>query len=266
MSELRLLGGFDGGATLVDGTVRRVAGPWSVSVHRLLAHLRDRGFDAAPLPLGLDEQGREVVTYLPGESVGGQRPWPDWTHSDEALVQVARWLRRFHETVLDFDPGPDAVWREGGTWRRGQVIGHNDAAPYNAVWGDDGLVGFVDWDMSGPVARESDVAWMAFSWVPLHAREVVEAEGFTDFADRRRRLELFLTEYGAGECGAEGEGRAAGEVGNLTPDGLRLRLPEKVEAIREAARAGDATYQQLLDHGSDLLLVQALEGLDEIES
>lgn len=63
------------------------------------------------------------------------------------------------------------------------------AAPYNAVWSDDGLVGFLDWDMSGPLAREPDVAWMAFSWVPLHARDVVEAEGFTHFGDRRRRLE-----------------------------------------------------------------------------
>jgi hypothetical protein len=133
MSDLRLEGGFDGGACLVNGTVRRVAGPWSASVQGLLAHLRDRGFDGAPLPLGLDEQGREVVTYLPGETVGSRRPWPAWTHGDEALVQVAGWLRRFHEAVLDLDPGTDAVWRERGTWRPGLVIAHNDAAPYNAV-------------------------------------------------------------------------------------------------------------------------------------
>jgi len=268
MTELRLEGGFDGGATLVDGTVRRVAGPWSGSVRRLLTHLRDRGFDGAPRPLGLDDQGREVVTYLRGESVGSQRPWPGWTHSDEALVQVAGWLRRFHQAVRDFDPGPDAVWREGGTWRPGLVIGHNDSAPYNAVWGDHGLVGFVDWDMSGPVARESDLAWMAFSWVPLHARAVVEPEGFTDFGGRRRRLELFLTEYGAVEGGTEDQRRGGGAGDNLTPDGLleilRLTLPEKIEAIRASAQAGDATYQRMLDHGSDLLLVRALEGLDEV--
>ena len=111
--------------------------------------------------------------------------------------------------------------------------------------------------MSGPVARDSDLAWTAFSWVPLHARVVVESEGFTDFGARRRRLELFLADYAPGGKGC-----------NLSPDGLlevlRLRLPEKVEAIRAAAHAGDATYQQLLDHGSDLLLVRALEGLDEI--
>ena len=114
MGEDRLEGGFDGGATLVDGTVRRVAGPWSASVAGLVAHLQDRGFHGAPLPLGSDELGRDIVTYLQGETVGGQRPWPAWTPSDEALVQVAGWLRRYHEAVLDFDPGPDAEWREAG--------------------------------------------------------------------------------------------------------------------------------------------------------
>ena len=149
-------------------------------------------------------------------------------------MQVAGWLRRFHEAVLDLDPGADAVWREGGTWRTGLVIGHNDAAPYNAVWSDDGLVGFVDWDMAGPLARESDVAWMAFSWVPLHARDVVEAEGFANFGGRRRRLELFPKEYSAGEYGAGGHG------GNLSAEVLlgvlRLRLPAKIDAMRVAAR------------------------------
>ncbi|HYO18234.1 MAG TPA: phosphotransferase [Dermatophilaceae bacterium] len=252
MDEHRLEGGYDGGATVVDGTVRRVAGPWSPSVRKLLRHLLDRGFAGAPQPLGADALGREVVSYLPGVTVGSCRPWPDWTHSDEALAQVAGWLRRFHDAVLDFDPGTEAVWREGGTWRPGLVIGHNDAAPYNAVWDDDRLVGFVDWDMCGPLAPESDLAWVAFSWVPLHARDVVEAEGFSHFSDRRRRLELFLREYGS----------------NLTANGLlevlRRRLRENIDAMRMTARSGDATYQRMLEHGVDRSLVLALEGLDEV--
>jgi Ser/Thr protein kinase RdoA (MazF antagonist) len=141
----------------------------------------------APGTTGLPARGR-------GRWRGFWRISKTAPEDDETLVQVEGWLRRFHEAVLDFDAGVDAAWREGGLWRPGLVIGHNDAAPYNAVWDDDGLVGFMDWDMSGPLALESDVLWMAFSWVPLHAREVVEAEGFTDFGDRRRRLELFLCE------------------------------------------------------------------------
>ena len=119
MDERRLDGGFDGGATVVDETVRRMAGPWSPSVHRLLAHLQDRGFDGAPRPLGVDDLGREIVSYLPGQTVGSRSPWPAWTHNDEALVQVAGWLRPFHDAVLDFDPGNEAVWREGGIWSPG---------------------------------------------------------------------------------------------------------------------------------------------------
>jgi hypothetical protein len=50
--------------------------------------------------------------------------------------------------------------------------------------------------MAGPVPAAWDVAFAAFSWVPLHARHVVAREGFTDFEGRPRRLHLFLAEYG----------------------------------------------------------------------
>ena len=93
--------------------------------------------------------------------------------------------------------------------------------------------------------------------MPLHAREVVEAEGFTDFGNRCRRLELSLREYCLGGSGW-----------NLTADGLldvlRLSRRVKIDAARATAHSGDATYQGLLDHGSDLLLVCALEGLEEV--
>ena len=78
-------------------------------MQKLFAHLRDCGFDRAPLPLGIDELGRAIGHYLPGKTVGDRLPWPVWTHSDEALVQVAKWLRRLHEATLDIDPGDDAV-------------------------------------------------------------------------------------------------------------------------------------------------------------
>ena len=43
-----------------------------------------------------------------------------------------------------------------------------------------------------------------------------------------------------------------------------MRLLAKIEAMRVAARSGDATYQRLLDEGSGLVLIRALEGLDEV--
>lgn len=177
MDEHKLAGGNTGGAVQVGGTVRRAAGAWTESVHDLLRHLEVAGFAGAPRALGIDEHGREVLSFLPGNTVGTSRPWRAWVHSDDALVQVARWLRTYHAAVADFEPSGDAVWREGGRWRPGLIVGHNDAAPYNAAWGDQGqLVGFFDWDFAAPVSLESDLAFTAFAWVPLHARHVVEAE------------------------------------------------------------------------------------------
>ena len=58
------------------------------------------------------------------------------------------------------------------------------------------LRGFFDWDLAAPVTREWDLAFTAFAWVPLHARHIVQPEGFTAFSQRPRRLRLFLAEYG----------------------------------------------------------------------
>lgn len=252
MESQRLPGGFDRGADLVDGTVRRSSGPWTTSVHHLLAHLTDSGFSGAPRPLGRDGRGREVLTLLEGQTVGDTWPWPRWVHSQEALDQVADWLRRYHAAVANFVPAPDAVWREGRAWRPGLIVAHGDSAPYNAVWNAAGLVGFVDWDMAGPSTREADVAWVAFSWVPLHARRVVAAEGFTAFAQRRRRLEGFLARYGW-------EG-STGDVLDL----VAARIQHQLRILHETADAGDAAYQRMLQMGRDQDLRSALEEVTDL--
>ncbi|MFI7080393.1 phosphotransferase [Micromonospora sp. NPDC049903] len=247
--EQRLAGGNTGGAVRVGDTVRRVPGGWTPSVHALLRHLERRGFDQAPRALGFDENGREVLSYLPGEVVGVTRPWPAWVHSDDALRQVAEWLRAFHAAVASFVPPPDAVWREGGTWRPGLIVGHNDAAPYNATWSGGRLVGFFDWDLAAPVTPEWDLAFTAFSWVPLHARHVVRAEGFTAFADRPRRVRLFLNAYGWN-----------GSVGQFI-EIVRDRVSAAARGVRHTAAAGDPAYQQMIEQGIDVALETAVREL-----
>lgn len=241
----RLAGGRDEGAVLVDGTVRRRVRPWSRTVHDLLRHLERRGFAGAPRVLGIDDRGREVLSYLAGETVGHAQPWPDWTHSDQALDDVGRWLHEYHRAVADYEPPADAGWREGGRWRPGLIIGHGDPAPYNAVWTSGGLVGLIDWDNAGPVSAEEDLAWVAFSWTPLHAPEVVAREGFTALASRRERLERILNAY----CWQ----RTADEVLAL----VDARLQRQIQAMRATARAGDPAYRRMLEQGLDQLLESA---------
>jgi hypothetical protein len=60
-----------GGGTLtpvvrVGDTVRRPTGRWSWAVHALLLHLEAVGFERAPRLLGIDDAGREVLSFLPG--------------------------------------------------------------------------------------------------------------------------------------------------------------------------------------------------------
>jgi hypothetical protein len=252
--ERRLDGGNTGGAVRIGDTVRRAAGPWTPAVHSLLQYLHDRGFARAPRPLGRDELGREVLSFLRGETVGEQRPWPPWVHSDDALTQVATWLRSYHAAVAGYRPPDGAVWREGGHWAPGLIIGHNDAAPYNAAWADGHLVGFFDWDFAAPVTREWDLAFTAFAWVPLHARRVVQQEGFTAFDDRARRLRLFLESYDW-----------PGQTGEFIST-VQDRVTASAAGIRRAAAAGDPAFQRMLDAGVDAALRTAVSELDDFRA
>jgi len=196
MREVPLLGGNTTGAVLIGNVVHKRASPWTPTVHALLRHLEDAGFDGAPRALGFDDQGREMLTYLPGETIGDRTPWPAWAFADSMLVRVGQWLRRLHDLTADFTPPADERWFAGGTMRPGLVVGHQDAAPYNAVVDGDRLVGFYDWDIAGPSSREFDLAFSALPWVPLASPSADTQVSNHDLEDRSRRLHLLLDAYG----------------------------------------------------------------------
>lgn len=249
MSADRLVGGNDQAVVRIGATVRRPVRRWSASVHELLRHLERQKFGGAPRVLGTDELGREVLTYLEGESAG-EPPWPAWTWSEDALVQAARWLRDYHEAVAGYVPSPTAHWRLGGTWTPGMIIAHNDAGPFNAAWHDGRLAGFFDWDFAGPVTPDSDVAWVAIAWVPLYARRVAEADGFADHASRPERLRLFLETYGW--CGRPAE---------IVRE-AQARMRARAQQIRTYGRGPDELYVRLYERGVADHLDEAVEELD----
>ncbi len=90
----------------IGDTVRRPTFPWSPAVHALLRHLEAVGFRWAPRVLGLDEEGREVLTYLDGES--GPQGWAP-VIDDAGLARFARLLRTYHDAVAGFRPPPESV-------------------------------------------------------------------------------------------------------------------------------------------------------------
>jgi hypothetical protein len=189
VSETVLEGGDLNHVVRVGGTVRRPQGAWSPAVHALLLHFESVGFEGAPRYLGIDEQGREILTFVEGDP--GLAPLPP---EDDALVALGRLLRLMHEAVADFDPPGDAAWFTGG---EGPLICHRDLFPPNVILRDRRPVAFVDWDFAGPAEPLDDVFSAASHWVPLQ----IATDEWGLPADRRpERLRVLCDAYGLSQA------------------------------------------------------------------
>ncbi|MEU1306329.1 phosphotransferase enzyme family protein [Streptomyces shenzhenensis] len=185
-------GNVSDGVVRVGDTVRRPTGPWTPAVHALLTHLNEVGFRAAPRPLGIDEQGREVLTFVPGHVV-----WPDRSALLEParqLARVARLIRDFHDAVQDFTPPPDAQWQVLIPAEGSDIIAHHDLAPWNLVVADESQWAFIDWDTAGPGSRLWDVAYAMHGFIPLSAHPDRERRDAGD------RLRVFADAYNLDEA------------------------------------------------------------------
>lgn len=174
----------------VGDSVLRESGPWTPTIQRLLAHLRDTGIDWCPEPMGWSADGREALSYLKGKVPS--YPMPDWVYSTEILVDAAAWLRQLHDATQDY-VDPEARWR-GPRHRPAEVICHNDFAPYNMVFRDHHLVGVIDWDFAAPGPRLWDLAYLAYRLVPLMRPANPDAPQFK--IDLSQRVKLLLETYG----------------------------------------------------------------------
>ena len=191
--ETLLLGGTAnrGLVVRVGGTVRRPLRASSTATHALLQHLEQVGFAGAPTFLGIDSQGREVLSYVSGETV--TPPYPAWSMTDEALDSVAVLLRSYHQAVADFTPH-GLEWAEPvpSAYVSG-LISHNDPNLDNVVFRDGVAVALIDFDLAGPGSPLWDVATAVRLWAPLRPD--------ADIADVRRgrtltRLRRFADAYG----------------------------------------------------------------------
>lgn len=191
MEQSEHLPGGSGGVWRVrapDGEIRvhRPTGPWTPAVHELLRYLGEQGLDGIPEVYGLDDEGREVLSYLPGDTL-------DPAHeeaSDSALGDAAAWLRRFHDAVAGFEPS-HTTWRQGEASLdriAGQIVCHNDPGLYNWVVVEGEFAGMIDWDRAGPGLPVDDLAFLCWSGIPL-LRE-------TPSEKAARRLALAAEAYG----------------------------------------------------------------------
>ncbi|WP_205325059.1 phosphotransferase [Glycomyces sp. YM15] len=242
VDEIPLAGGFINEVVLKDGSVRRPVGPHSPFTHRLLEHFERCGWQGAPRLLGLDEQGREILTF-----VGGHVPYnldrSPYAETDASLNRLATMVRQFHDLTADTDLCGDA-----------ETVCHNDLAPRNTVYTDEAQsalpVAFIDWDAAAPGERIHDVAHLCWQYLRLGTM-------VTDLPETARRMRLVADAYGLDRHG-------------------RARLVDAVlwwqdrcwRGIEAEAAAGDAakimlvemdvpgwirtTWQWVCDHRSEL--------------
>lgn len=181
--EIALSGGrVTAGVVRIGDTVRRPMIGDRSQIHALLRHLERVGFSAVPRFLGVDEKGREILTYLPGEVPS------DLGHYDEPTLRAAgALLRSYHDASADFAAVATAA---------AEVMCHNDWGPPNAVFRDGSPVGIIDFDTVRPGLRLWDLGYSAASWIDLGD------PGYTG-ADQVRRLRAFAEGYGHPECSVE---------------------------------------------------------------
>jgi len=179
----------------LGGRILRQTGWWTPAVHSLLRHLQGNGFPYSPRVLGIDEYGREMLTYIDGESgaVGSSR-----IVEPEGLRRFAALLRSYHDAVRDFRPAAGAEWAcSNRPPADGEIICHGDFGPWNVVWRDGIPVGILDWDFAGPGRPGDDIAYALEYCAPFRDDEsAMRWLGHSAPPDRRRRIEIFFEGYG----------------------------------------------------------------------
>jgi hypothetical protein len=176
LAEIPLLGGrLTPGIVRVGSTVRRPAKGNAAFVHALLLWLEEQGFPFTPRFLGVDEQGRDILTYLSGQT------WSDSGSelSDDLLVQAARIIRTYHDLTA-------------GSWlaQGHEIVAHHELGPHNTIFQENRLIGFIDWDDAVPGTRLRDLANAVYNYVDVSHWSNQEA------SEQARRISLMCAAYG----------------------------------------------------------------------
>jgi hypothetical protein len=236
--EIALAGGMGSGGAVVrvGNTVRRPVRPHTDSVDAFLAHLAEVGFEGAPRPLGRDEQGREVLTWLDGDV--GVPPFPAWAADDQLLASVAALQRRLHEAARSYAIPADAVWDRANLppAQATDIVCHNDLCVENVVVRDGRAIGFIDFDFAAPADPLLDIAIACRHWVPLRDPQDTDPE-WRD-VNRRERFVAFCDEHGLD----------AGQRSRVIDHALAF-LDRALVSMKQRADAGNALYAAVWANG-----------------
>lgn len=179
----------------IGNTIHRPTAWWTPAVHDLLKYLESIGFPYSPRVLGIDEQGREILSYIEGES--GKDGWGKIV-SDEGLIKYAKLLQNYHDAITGYHPSQDSEWAytKGGV-KTGEIICHGDFGVWNIVWKGNDPVGIIDWDFVLPAKPRYDFLYALEYSAPFRDdKTCLEWHHFPEVPNRKHRIEIFAKAYG----------------------------------------------------------------------
>jgi aminoglycoside phosphotransferase (APT) family kinase protein len=248
--------GVTPGIVRIGDTVRRPVRAFTVTVRAYLTHLHQAGFTAAPVPLGFDEQGREILSYVAGDVP--RDPLPPETAGDDVLVALARLIRSLHEASAGWKPPADAVW--GGTpgalagagsrpEGEPELVSHRDYCPGNVVFRDGLPAALIDFDLARPTTRLYDIVNALWWWAPL--RDPRDRAPAFAAADIPHRAAVFADAYGV----------TAQQRQDLVP--LATRVARRFLETARASAELDPVFRRFWERGAKDELPRAVAWLDQ---
>jgi hypothetical protein len=233
VDEEQLTGGIAnaGRVTRLGPHVLRPSNPHSRLIHRFLVTLRGAGFDGAPIPIGIDSDGRERLVFIEGDVA--VPPFPAWAQRDTALASVATLMRRFHEASRSFDPTGSTWSPEMADPAGGSIVCHNDVCLENVVFRDGVAVGLLDFDFAAPGRPIYDLTQFARMCIPIDD-DVNAARNGWEPADRPARLRLVADVYGLDAPGRQ----SLLEI-------LGVSIARGGEFVRRRVDAGDPNFLKM---------------------
>jgi len=178
MEEIPLTGGrVTQGVVRKGGYVYRPCCANADFVHRVLRWLERKRCFAAPRFIGIAQDGREVTTYLEGES-------PDnlGCFNDAQLYAAGQIIRELHDALSDFPAISDAQ-------AFGQTVCHNDLSPCNFMFRNGLPYAVFDWDAAQTGDPLDDVAYAAWMWCDIGNADNTPA-------DAGHKIKVLLDAYG----------------------------------------------------------------------
>ncbi len=252
----------------IGDTVRRPVRPFTATVQAYLHHLREQGVTFVPEPRGYDENGREVLSFVPGDVP--LEPLPDWAATEAVLKQLAGLVRALHDAAAGWVPPPDAVW---GTlpgapavdvpalFDAPELVSHQDYCPGNVVFRENLPVAFIDFDLARPTTRVADCVNALYWWVPL-LHPLDRPPGLRD-ADAARRVRVFGDAYGLDR--AQRQALVPVAIRRTRNAHVTMRLAAEVDPVfkrwwDEGVKERMPRAEQWLEHEADRIQTVLLDG------